>query len=298
VQAIIGQLAKATKQPTPGVRVSTMARHLEQQASEAPTLLIHHESVFLIVYSGGFCGEFLSWWLGLHPGCIRTQVKGLENNRYVWQQTYQYAYHSQGTKDKLFLSTHPGNTISKCGFAVPNAKQHIWLYSSARYQIFFFYMFLIKTLFFKYSIHDSNPPRYFTSEQWQEFLKYLDGRQDFYNHEAESWINQRNVTVGDLVIEKWNTLSDTSLSNIDTKIDVGQLFFENSQTGSEKLCAALDVENDSRLAHYLPEYHQRNVALVEKYHGTTVDQFLNLTTDQALSAMIDCVNSKLLVNKI
>lgn len=273
-----------------------MARVLGQPVNDR--LLVHPESVFLIVYPGGFCGEFLSWWLGLHPGCVRTQIRGLENNRYIWQRSYQYAYHSQGTRDKLFLSTHSGNIVSKCGFEVPNSQQHVWLYSSAKYQIFFFYLFLIKTVFFKYSIYDSSPPKYFKPEQWQEFLKYLNGRSVFYNHEAEAWLNGCDHDIRDMVIDKWNTLGDSSRSSIDVKIDVGSLFFENSQHMPENLCAAVNVKHDARLDHYLSEYHQRNIALVEKYHGTTVDQFLNLDTEQALLSIVDCINSKLLVNKI
>lgn len=264
-----------------------MAQHSGPQASELPSLLIHPQSLFLIVYPGGHCGEFLAWWLGMHPGSVRTQIRGIENNRYIWQPSYQYQYSEQGTRDRVFLTTHDREEPSKCGFRVTNPEQHIALYSSEKYRRFFYYLFLIKTVFFKYEVDPSKPPLFFTSENWKEFLKYLGTKQYFYYYEAEDWINNRPSNLKDLVTNKWHNVNTPGPLQFKYKFDIGDLFFGNTEQESLNLLSTLNISSSPRLFAYLTEYHQRNIELVEKYANMKVDEFLDLTIDQALDVMVN-----------
>lgn len=269
-----------------------MARHLEQQANELPVLKIHPKSVFLIVYPGGHCGEFLAWWMGLHPGCVRTQIREVDSNRYIWQPSYRYELSEQGTRDKLFLTTHPGNTTSKCGFAVPDFQQHISLYSNARYRHFFYYLFLFKTYFFKYRISDHNVPGFFTTQQWQEFLKYLGPRDSFYYYEAESWINNSYTNVRDFVYLKWDVINAPGDSSVQFRFDVGEMFFGDTERESQKLLRSLDIDVSPKLFDYLREYHRRNIAVIEKYTNTNIDQLLSLDIGQSLAIVADILDQR------
>lgn len=261
-----------------------MARHLEQQASELPALKIRPQSVFLLVYPGGHCGEFLSWWLGLHPGCVRTQVRGIENNRYVWQPSYRYEYSERGTRDKLFLAAHPGNTVSKCGLTVSDSQQHIFLYSDAKYRHFFYYLFLIKNYFSEFRVEQQQPPS-ITTEQWHEFLKYLNGRDSYYLYELECWVNNDFSTFRNSVYTGWDRINSPGGPSIQLRFDIGEMFFGNTEQHAQKLLKDLTIRPNPKLSYYLPEYHQRNIAVVEKHSNMKIDQFLDLDIDQALEVM-------------
>ena len=262
-----------------------MAQHLEQQASKLPTLLVHPKSVFLLVYPGGHCGEFLAWWLGQHPGCVRTPIMGIENNRYIWQPSYNFEYSEHGTRDRVYLTAHPGSTVSKPGFNVPDLSQHIRLYSSQQYLQFFYCLFLIKTIFFEYDIENHRPPSFFNSENWLEFLKYLGPRKKFYFYEADQWLNQCHTDVRNYLEKRWNSLGSPK-PIFKPSFDVGKLFFENTEQEIQTLLAELNIPFSSKIFYYLPEYHQRNVALVEKYFNIKIDQFLELNADQVLDLVV------------
>lgn len=256
-------------------------------------LLVHPESVFLIVYPGGYCGEFIAWWLGLHPGCIRTGLVGMNNNRYLGRHAHNYVYHEDGSRDRLYLTAHPSTTVSKIGFDVPDKNQHIILHASTRTHRFYFLLQLIKTVF----------ARHKAEHQSQEFQQYLNGRTEFIGAELDSWLKKEPCpSTAEIIAKAWagSTVWNQILRSAGARVNIDSLFFDNYATGYEQLCQRLNLLPDHTLNHYILEYHQRNVELVEYYTGMELDTFLDLDHDTAMTVMVQASDKSLesSVNKV
>ena len=249
-------------------------------------LLVHPKSVFLIVYPGGYCGEFLAWWLSLHPKCIRTGLRGIDNNRYVGIHDYDYVYSEQGSRDFLFLTTHPHSIVSKNGFTVPDTNQHLIFCASPRTHRFYFLLYLIKTVFFKFTT-ERQPAIFESAEQWNEFKQYLEGRTEFAGVEAEYWIKKQPYTsVADIVTSRWKRSLIWPMAPAPSDINIASLFFGDYLTGYAELCKRLNLTPEHRFDHLIPEYHQRNVKLVERFTGLDLDNFLDLDDDVAMIILV------------
>jgi hypothetical protein len=248
-------------------------------------LLVHPDSTKLIVYPGGYCGEFLAWWLSLHPGCIKIGHRNIGNNRYSGQHKYNYVYSKQGTKDLLFLTAHPGqNVVSKIGVAVPHYEQHIILYASKRTHRFYFLLYLIKTVFYKYTV--AQPPMWLfkSPDHWPNFVQnYLNGRIEFTGTEIECWeqgIPCKNST--DIVVDAWCGYKFCVNPHGIQEFDIDGLFIGNYARAYDDLCSRFHITPQDKFNHHIPEYHQRNVALVEKYINMPLDIFLDLDDESAM----------------
>lgn len=282
--ATTGVLHVVTVQLTHGVKVSTMAQVLEQPVNDR--LLVHPDSVFLVVYPGGFCGEFLTWWLGLHPGCIQTDVTGLDRNRYVWKHRNTYVFDESGSRDRLFLTGHRSDQPSKCGLQVNNISQHIGLCADSKHYYFFFYLFLIKTIFHPFSLSKIKSDFFVTDQRRQEFLQYLNGRTMFTGGEYEAWAEGQSIEVADIVQFHLDRLLRSAPITIEKKCNISNLFFGDTAAEYTKLCDTLQLSMYKKIYYYLPQYHRRNVDLVEQYSGMTIDEFLAADHNTLVNVMI------------
>lgn len=257
-------------------------------------LLVHPKSVWLLVYPGGYCGEFIAWWLGLHPGCIHTGTRNVGKNRYVGQHKFNYVYSDAGCKDFLFLTAHPSSVASKAGLVVSDPTQHIQLYAGKRTDRFYFLLYLVKTVFYKHTT--LNPPfSVFPSvTHWNRFVQYLNGRTQFTSKEVECWLDNVPYRSADEIVRSaWNSSKTWASLEIQPQdINLDELFFGDYTQCYMSICDRLNLQPDSNLDHYIPEYHRRNIALVEKYTGMDLDQFLELDDSRALTvvsqSMINC----------
>jgi hypothetical protein len=257
-------------------------------------LVVNPKSVFLIVYPGGYCGEFLAWWLSQHPGCVATQHYKIGKNRYSGRHPYNYILDETGTQDKLFLTGHWPSNISKNGVVVSDPAQHIYLYATEKYHRFFNYLYMIKTIFYNYQV--DKPQVVFKDKplEWAEFVQSLNGQQTFIGAEMESWIHSRHgLGIVSWVEQYWERSSRYSRPSISNKLnyDISPVFFNN---GCLDFCQQLNVASSNELESHIAEYHQKNLHLVESYAGMTVDEFLNLSADQAKAVVVQNIQSLLL----
>ena len=254
-------------------------------------LAVHPESVFLIIYSGGYCGEFLAWWLGQHSGCVRTGYYNIGKNRYIGNHYYNYTLTQTGTRDKLFLTGHCARSPSKNGITVPDPAQHINLYATQKYHRFFNYLYMIKSVFYTFRVDKPQSKFNDRPTEWNQFLESLNGREFFTGAEMESWLYSRHQTS----IEQWTktywqkSMSHTRFNPV-SKInyDISNLFFNNNiGQGCADFCQVLNVINCPELETQMSEYHQENLRLVENYSGTTVDEFLELSDSTVESIIVN-----------
>lgn len=249
-------------------------------------LAVHHKSVFLIVYPGGYCGEFLAWLLGQHANCIPTGVQHLGKNRYSGVHTHNYVHDNKhGTKDFLFLVAHPGTATSKTGLPVHDINQFIFFYASSRTHRFYFMLYLAKTVFYKYYV--THPPIALcpSPDRWAEFVRYLGGRTEFSAAEIDCWLNDQPHSVDSVVSAWWDRLGTPRQSLGANKLDIDTLFFQDPESGYMDMCNKLKLTPNPDLVDQLIDYHQRNVTLVESRVGMPVDQFLDLPEPAALAVM-------------
>jgi hypothetical protein len=251
-------------------------------------LLVHPKSVWLIVYPGGYCGEFLAWWLSLHPGCIRTGNRGIGKNRYIGQHDRNYVYSEQGSRDLLFLTTHPNSGgVSKIGFVVSDIDQHMTFYASKRTHRFYFLLYLIKTVFYKHTV--AHPPLglFESSKHWEDFVRhYLRGRVEFTGTEVMYWL--KGLPYKDppgLVADAWRKAGTWPRMHGPRNYDIDGLFFGDYAQSYADLCSRFNITPQDRLNHYVPEYHQRNVELVESYINMPLQEFLDLDEDTAMTVI-------------
>ena len=259
-------------------------------------LAVHPQSVFLIIYPGGHCGDFLAWWLSMHPGCVLANHLEVANNRYLCKHSYNYTLDENGTRDKLFLTGHSSTEPSKNGVIVSDPAQHIYLYASERYQRFFKYLYMIKTIFHKY--RTNNPQVVFKDKplEWAEFVKSLNGQPTFIGAVMESWIHSQHSNG----IEQWAELFWGKFSRYlrpdpqhKLNYDISQLFFNNINAGCQDFCQQLNVHSSDELESYVLKYHQKNLLLVETHAGMTVDKFLDLPEQRAQDVVIQNIQSLL-----
>jgi hypothetical protein len=152
--------------------------------SSQNALQVHPDQTYLIMYVGGFGGEFMAYWLSQHPGCIKSHAISLQNNRYVHLFDRDFEITASSTcQDRLFLNAHPDiehiqvarstDSQNHCyiSYADPAYKKSVSLLSwrpinllnrcylscaDPAYRKFFFLMSWIKQRLFKFSIYPRN----------------------------------------------------------------------------------------------------------------------------------------------
>lgn len=276
-----------------------MARVLEPQENKQgiSDLWVDPKSVFLLVYTGGYCGEFLAWWLGQHPGCLRTQISSVGKNRYIGEHKHNYVLNEAGIKDRLFLTGHRPFKPSKAGTLVFDSHQHIYLTGNPEHHHFFFYLYLIKTMFFRYRASDSLKAYFDDPQQRELFLSQLNGQDTFTGIEIEDWLGNKTTNINDYVIDHWHKSKTQgfALRAVGPTINVSNVFFNDPDAGHEYICNTLGLIVNPKLTYYLPEYHQRNVLLIEQTANMPISDFLSLE-DSSLVDLFLSTAHKLVAN--
>lgn len=245
----------------------------------------HPDHTYVLVYPGGYCGEFLCHWLGQHEGCVPTPTSLLENNRYVTKFD-QTKIHPRANPLKLFLPGHDQVLHqAKNGFVATDPSRVIGVRVCAVYQKFYFLLFALKTLLFKYNA-DTHVLASASPENMSKFLSDIHPRQEFYYDEFAAWQSTRSVPGIDHLLEKRFKIgcNGTDTSTADFNIDLDQLFFSNflcRATEYQRLCDSIGIVADSGLLHQLDQYHARNLDLVHNAINMPVQDFVSLSNSQA-----------------
>ena len=268
------------------------------------TQLVRPESAYLLIYPGGFGGEFMAYWLSQHPGCIPSIVRQLKNNRYVHILNNTFEFSPKGTDRKLFLITHPycqlnlqSDNRSFSGIVFDDPAQKAFITCADHHKKFFFVLMWLKMRLFRFTVErylssapESGWAQHLSSQFGQDhdtvenFKHYINGREWFYQFEFDSWRNgTKNIPVINRIHNEYQhwflPLDYHSLFNI----DLSELMFGDSETEHQRLCQhfGIDYESSQHLDIMMQQYHQRNIDLAERYLKMPIDDFVALSNDQA-----------------
>lgn len=252
----------------------------------------------LIVYGGGYGGEFIGHWLSQHQCCIPAQALPLANNRYVntYNRKFKISDSDATTNDLLFLLSHPGNrpkdeATTFNGIPVTDIQNISYIDCSQPYKKFFFLMMWLKMRLYKFSlVHTSTPWhahifRQFNSpDHHAQFRQYINGRDWCYQFEITSFINNEpNAPVIDRIQIDY---ADCELPRLPEYqdvfvIDLDQLLFGNSDQEHQRLCNYYGMPYTPALTADIEAYHQRNLDLYSRYINIPIDEFIGLSQEAA-----------------
>lgn len=286
---------------------------LNQLHPVRPVLEVRPELTHLIIYPGGFGGEFMAYWLGQHPGSVKSRAIPLRNNRYVLLFDHDFKINANSDcQDRLFLITHPDRgSVSFNGVPADVLNRCYLSCKDPAYRKFFFLLSWIKQRLFKFPI-DRNYTKMFKTEtlQWghhimrkftpehplSEFLKYNNNRDWLYESELESFkANKPNVDIMTRAQEEYVycEVGHREYHDLFT-IHIDQLMFESSQAEHERMCVhfGIDYAQAQHMAHRMSQYHQGNLDLYSRYINIPIDEFIGLSREAAwpyiASALAQC----------
>jgi hypothetical protein len=262
------------------------------------TVVGHPDHTYSLIYPGGYGGEFLCQWLGQHSGCVPVPITNLSNNRYVINFN-NIRLHPRAPESKLFL---PGHNIftgaAKNKFVPTSVNRIIGVRTSGAFQKFYFVLFAIKTILYKYS--HATPLNFATPAQILEFFSVIQPRTEFYHHEFDAWLlNQPVLSIESVLYKKFNIAcrADT-ITTTNFNIDLDQLFFGNllgKTTEYERVCQHLGIPPDISLLPQLQHYHDRNVDLVSAVCGIPAQTLIEMSNEDAWSIILAACQRHFLV---
>lgn len=107
------------------------------------------------MYTGGEGGEFLCHWLGLNSNNKNPYTRFLLNNRFIMPSLYnaKWQIDNNGSDQPMFYPCHPHLIDSKLKEYINNGLANLFVLDTVDicYYRYYFFLFLIKTLFFKIS---------------------------------------------------------------------------------------------------------------------------------------------------
>ena len=267
------------------------------------TQLVRPESAYLLIYPGGFGGEFIAYWLSQHPGCIPSTVRQLKNNRYVHILNNTFEFSPKGTGRKLFLITHPycqlnlqSDNRSFSGIVFDDPAQKAFVTCADEHKKFFFVLMWLKMRLFRFTVdryRSGSPksgwaqhlaPQFDQDHTLENFKHYINQRPWFYQFEFDSWRDHKeNIPVINRIQNEYQywflPLNYQSLFNI----NLSELMFGDSESEHARVCQHFGIDYDSsqHLMSMMQQYHQRNIVLAERYLKMPIDDFVALSNEQA-----------------
>jgi hypothetical protein len=257
----------------------------------------------LVIYTGGYGGEFIGYWLSQHPNCVPAEVFQLKNNRYV--HTYNHQFHmsesSADTDDLLFLLAHPPgggfkNDTTFDGIPVNHIQHKSYIDCSQPYRKFFFLMMWIKMRLFKFQLDSDSSTGTWSAHVMNQFCdehplsafrEYINHRSWMYQYEFNSFkIKQPNWPMlrrAATEYRHFNLPRSAEYSRLFT-INLDELMFGNAQQEHQRMCEhyGIDYNLAQPLVHEIQAYHQRNLDLFHRYvPDILLEDFINLSHDHA-----------------
>lgn len=250
------------------------------------------------MYTGGEGGEFLCHWLGLNSNNKNPYTRFLLNNRFIMPSLYnaKWQIDNNGSDQPMFYPCHPHLIDSKLKEYINNGLANLFVLDTVDicYYRYYFFLFLIKTLFFKISnfapvphikkkIESMNPPY-----NDPNYLTQTVGRPWHYTYEIDHYINQDIIppfreAMPEIIDNRIanGALAPTLLSGAKLKcnkffiIDSKGLYFDNTQNVYNNICTYANIQPVHNID-IIKTYVQKNIDLVEKYSGLSFDAFLNI----------------------
>lgn len=255
----------------------------------------------LLIYPGGYCGEFIGYWLSQHPGCMPAVAESLPNNRYVhrFNQTFivstALAHTSQ---DRLFLLAHPPgdpkDAVTFNGIPQSAITNQSFIWCSGTYKKFFFLLMWVKMRLYKFSLSAINAEtgtwpahiaRQFTdTHTGEDFQNYIQGRNWFYQFELDSFKrDQVNTPVLDRAQREFKYYNLATKYENWPKINLDELMFGNVEHEHQRICEyyGLDYELSRPMTPMIQQYHQRNLDVAQRFLQIPVNEFIKLSNQDA-----------------
>jgi hypothetical protein len=244
----------------------------------------HPDHTYVLTYPGGYCGEFLCYWLGQHKECVPVPTTFLPSNRYTTNFN-QIRLHPRSPTSKLFLPGHNMHThAAKNKFVPTDVSRVMGVHVSVAFQKFYFVLFAAKTILYRYGPQAPMPSA--TATEITQFLDYISPRTEFYHHEFDAWKNNHLVMSVNQVLEHRFRQGCINI-DIDTAefcINLDQLFFGSFVerfAEYQRVCDHVGTVTDVELLHQLDQYHARNLDLVSNAIQMSVPDFIALSNKDA-----------------
>ena len=249
---------------------------------------VRPDHIYILMYSGGCGGEFLSQLISQHPGFVTSKYSIGPSNGYHLYYDPPIQVDSQGSDLKAVFPTHPFQPRSnpskpKDGILIPPEATWIAAVCDPAYKRFFFVLFCIKTLLKRMIAAD-------VGAEFAEEISHRYRRAWYYQYELDAWRTNSPIpnfrehmqevyrlgTQGNMIIDKQN-----GKLHYDHTVDIGQLFFGAFESEYDKLLAILGTQAIPGAHSAVAEYHARNVALVEYHTGVDYQRLITVTDTQA-----------------
>lgn len=250
----------------------------------------HPDHTYVLIYPGGYGGEFLCHWLGQHSGCVPVPTTVLPNNRYTINFD-QIRIHPRAETSKLFLPGHNMHTYAAKNKFIPgDISCVIGVHASLPFQKFYFVLFAAKTILYRYGPQVPMPS--VDAEKMAQFLNSIYPQTEFYHHEFDAWQNNQSAMSIDQIIEQRFRQGCVS-ANVDTaefNINLDQLFFGNfvdREIEYQRLCDHIDTVPNAAMLHQLDQYCDKNLDLVSSITRMPVLDFVALSNDQAWPVILE-----------
>ena len=274
-------------------------------AVHKPQLIaVRPDNVHLLIYLGGYGGEFIGYWLSQHPGCIPAIAESLPKNRYVHRFTQKFVISTAlatTSDDQVFFLAHPDlrpkDAATFNGIAIDKIQDHSFIWCSRPYKKFFFLLQWVKMRLYKFNMKNIDVigtwPSHIMNQFDQhhtldDFRKYINNRSWFYQFELNSFrADQSITTVADQVDIEYPYYHMMTQCDHLPRINLDQLMFGDTAQEHQRICEhfKLDYELAQPLTASIQAYHQRNIEVAEKYLHMPVEQFLALSEKQASLVM-------------
>lgn len=249
---------------------------------------VRPDNIYILMYTGGCGGEFLSQLISQHPGFVPSKhAIGPANGYHLY---YDPPIHvdANGSDLKAVFPTHPFQSLSvpsksQDGIIIPPEATWIAAVCDPAYKRFFFLLFCIKTVLKRMATAD-------VSVEFAEEISHRYRRSWYYQYELDTWRDNKTIpnfreymhqayslgTQGNMIIDKQN-----GKLHYDHSVDIGQLFFGDFESEYAKLLDILGTQAIPGARLKVTDYHARNVAVIEHYTGKNHQSLITGTDSQA-----------------
>lgn len=249
---------------------------------------VRPENIYILMYTGGSGGEFLSQLISQHPGFVPSKHNIGSSNGYHVYYDPPIQLDPNANDQKAVFPAHPFDDRSKPnkpkdGIMIPPEATWIAALCDPAYKRFFFLLFCIKTMLKRMVSAD-------VGVEFAEELSHRYRRPWYYQYELDSWRMDKTIpnfreqmqrlyslgTQGSMYVDKQN-----GKLHYDHSVDIGQLFFGDFESEYAKLLDILGTQAIPNAHAAVADYHARNVALVEYHTGQNHQRLITGTDSQA-----------------
>jgi hypothetical protein len=188
---------------------------------------------------------------------------------------------------------------AKNKFVPTSSDRIIGVHASSAFQKFYFALFTIKTILYKYHKGQAWLPA--PPEEMLKFFSAIRPRTKFYHHEFDAWL--LNQPVPDIESELYKKFvvacrPDITATTSNFNIDLDQLFFGDllgKTTEYVRVCQHLGIPIDVSLLPQLQQYHDRNVDLVSAVCEIPAQALIEMSNEDAWTIILAACQRQFLV---